>query len=313
MDAPLISIIIPVYNAEATIKKCLESIINQSFNNWEAIIVIDGGQDASEDICEDYSRRDNRFLVIHQNNSGVSAARQKGLEAVHGQYVIHVDADDWIEQTMLQDLYEKASDDNADIVICDFYIDSAGTCLYSSQRPSSLDPNVVLQDLFGTIHGSCCNKLVKKKCIDSCGALFPVGIDYCEDVCFNVQLLKQADIIVSYLNKAYYHYVQFNTSITNNYNINTFYSQKRFVDYLATLLPEDSFPVIKSKELVKKLAFKNHILDQDALYHLYPEIRDTHETSVLMRVMYKCAFNGHYVIASIFRGLYKSVQKLIRS
>ena len=98
---PKISIISPVYNAERYIVKCLDSILVQTFQDWELILVDDGSSDKSGVICDEYAARDSRVIVIHKENGGVGAARQTGLDAVTGEYVIHADPDDWVEPTML--------------------------------------------------------------------------------------------------------------------------------------------------------------------------------------------------------------------
>lgn len=307
MSSPSISIIIPVYKAEATINKCLDSFINQTFNDWELILVDDGSPDSSGRICDDYCERDSRIHVIHQSNSGVSSSRQVGLESSSGIYIIHADSDDWVEPEMLEELFRVATADDADMVICDFYSDDGIHSTYLEQRPTSLDSSVILYDLFGKIHGSCCNKLVKKSCIERFAAHFPAGINYCEDVCFNVQLLKH-DIKVSYLNKAFYHYVQSPTSITNNYTTETLKTQKEFVNFLSSLLPDDSYPVTRSKELVKKLAFRYGVLNDDEFDLLYPEIMVSHDPNFMTRTMYNLAFNGHHILAEILRKLYHSIR-----
>ena len=305
MTSPKVSVVIPVYNAGDTIRKCLDSIISQTLTEWEAILVDDGSTDESGIICDEYVKQDLRIRVIHKENGGVSAARQTGLDATNGEYVIHTDPDDWVEPTMLEELFNKAEEEVADMVICDFFIDIGDQTSISRQRPVSLESTIILNNMFGTntIHGSCCNKLVKKSCIESCQATFPDGINYLEDICFNVQLLKH-NIKVSYLNKAFYHYVQHPISITNNYTLESLNMQKRFVSFLAAQLSEGSIPVSCSKEFVKKLAFRNSILSREELADLYPEIKNAHDSNLLVRWMYNLAFTNHYSLALFLRKAY---------
>lgn len=305
MSAVKVSVITPVFNAETTIRRCLDSFLAQTLMEWELILVDDGSLDASGAICDEYATMDSRFRVIHQENAGVSAARQAGLEASTGEYVIHADPDDWVESEMLEELYKKAKKDNVDMVISDFYADYGDVSEYRVQRPTSLASRVVLNDMFITIHGSCCNKLVRKTCIERCAARFPEGVDFCEDVCFNVQLLKHP-ITVSYINKAFYHYVQNPASLTNHYTIESLNAQKRYVDFLKMYLPENSAPVIRSKELVKKMAFRNNILSVSELNDLYPEIRKVHGDSFIVNIMYHIAFTGHHHLANRMRAIYYS-------
>lgn len=304
MTQPLVSIIMPVYKAEATIRKSLDSILAQTLNDWELVIVDDGSPDSSGSICDEYARNDARIRVIHQQNAGVSAARQTGLDAVRGKYVIHVDPDDWVEPEMLEELYKEAKSSNADMVICDFIVDTTQQSYYRQQNPSSSEASVILEDMFtGVIHGSCCNKLVKKSCIDRLDARFPVGVNYCEDVCFNIQLLKH-NINVTHLNKAYYHYVQHHSSITNHYTLETLSSHKKYVEFLEIHLPDNSIPISLSKEYVKKEAFKSGVLSNREIERLYPEIKSVHDDNPVMKIMYRLAFTGHSVLAGGLRTLY---------
>ena len=144
---PKISIISPVYNAERYIVKCLDSILVQTFQDWELILVDDGSSDKSGVICDEYAARDSRVIVIHKDNGGVGAARQTGLDAVTGEYVIHADPDDWVEPTMLQELYAKAVAEAADVVIFDYYVDTKKKTSLVKQQPASLDAKNILKEL----------------------------------------------------------------------------------------------------------------------------------------------------------------------
>lgn len=134
MKRPQVTIIMPVYKAEATIRKSLDSILAQTLGDWELVIVDDGSPDSSGSVCDEYAQRDSRITVIHQQNGGVSAARQAGLDMAKGEYVIHVDPDDWVEPEMLDELYKKAKSDDADMVICDFISDTLKQSYYKQQN-----------------------------------------------------------------------------------------------------------------------------------------------------------------------------------
>lgn len=116
-----LSIIVPVYNIEQYLSKCIESILEQTLENIEVILVDDGSTDNSGDICDDYARKDSRIKVIHKKNGGLVSARKAGLEVASGKYVGYVDGDDWIDKSMYQILWSEANEKDADIVICDFY------------------------------------------------------------------------------------------------------------------------------------------------------------------------------------------------
>ena len=120
---PIIRIIIPVYKAEGHLHRCVDSILAQSFTDFELLLVDDGSPDGSGKICDEYAAKDSRVKVLHKQNGGVSSARQTGIENAAGEYTIHADPDDWIEPTMLEELYNKATEEDADMVMCDYFFD----------------------------------------------------------------------------------------------------------------------------------------------------------------------------------------------
>lgn len=117
----LISIIVPVYNVEAYLKRCLDSIVKQTYENIEVIIVDDGSTDLSGQICDSYSLADSRFKVIHKANGGVASARNAGLDASRGDYIGFVDPDDWIKSDMFEKMYQDITENETDIVTCGYY------------------------------------------------------------------------------------------------------------------------------------------------------------------------------------------------
>lgn len=119
---PLISIIVPVYNTAAYLRRCLDSILSQTYGHWEAILVDDGSTDGSGAICEEYASRDSRFQVTHRPNSGVAATRNAGLDAATGEYIGFVDSDDWIEPDMFRSMVMAILSRRADIATCNVRI-----------------------------------------------------------------------------------------------------------------------------------------------------------------------------------------------
>lgn len=216
---PKISIIIPVYKAENYLHRCVDSILAQTFTDFEVILVDDGSPDKSGDICDEYAKIDSRVHVIHKVNGGVSSARQCGIDKAQGEYTIHADPDDWVESTMLEDLYKKAKDDDADMVLCDFYMNTVKTQIYQKQQPTALDHETVLKELFQHLHGSCWNKLIKRACYSRYEVKFDLNLSLCEDLFYHTCLLVNP-IKISYLPKAYYHYdLEINSSsICKNYS-----------------------------------------------------------------------------------------------
>ena len=213
---PAISIIIPVYKSERTLYRCIDSVLAQTFINFEVLLIDDGSPDNSGKICDEYAIKDSRIKVIHKENGGVSSARQCGIEVAKGEYTIHVDSDDWVESNMLEVLYQKAKHENADMVICDYYEEYGKSTLYKKQTPTNYTPYQIIKDLFQQLHGSCWNKLIKSACYKGHNIHFPKDINIMEDKIFIIQTCYFMDKIV-YLNKGFYHYDRTNEeSITHN-------------------------------------------------------------------------------------------------
>ena len=220
---PKISIIVPVYKAEKYLCKCVDSLLAQTFTDFEVLLIDDGSPDDSGKICDEYSIKDRRIRVFHKENEGVASARQMGIDNAKGEYTIHVDPDDWVEPEMLKDLYSNAIEEDADMVICDYFSNTGKKQKYVQQKPSDLNHEIVLRDLFQHLHGSCWNKLVKRFCFSRYSVKYIANIDRREDLLVNLQLLLNP-IKIAYVNQAYYHYEQ-------EVNENTLSRQFRFIDY----------------------------------------------------------------------------------
>lgn len=227
---PRISVIMPVYKAERYLHKSIDCILNQTFQDLELLLVDDGSPDASGRICDEYAAKDARVRVFHKENGGVSSARQCGLDNARGEYLIHADPDDWVESDMLEILYAKAKEENADMVICDIFWDKENSVTIYRQKPSSMNHESVLTDLFHHLHGNCWNKLVKTELFRKYDVGFKDGLSFCEDLMINVRLLKNP-IKVAYVDQAFYHYVQY----MNADSISRFYS-KDSCDYDLALM-----------------------------------------------------------------------------
>ena len=274
---PKISIIVPVYKAEAYLRRCVDSLLAQTFKDFEILLVDDGSPDRSGEICDEYARKDSRVRVFHKENGGVSSARQCGLDNACGEYTIHADPDDWVEPDMLEALYQKAKSEDADMVICDFYIEQNERQIYSKQQPSALDHETVLRELFQQLHGSCWNKLVRRACYTQLDVHFPNGINLWEDQFVNFCLLMN-DIKISYLNKAYYHYDLYSnsSSIVRTQCKRNVQEQMKFISYFEPRLRklgnfEDE--IIKLKISTVERAFVSHEYQKKEFATLYPELR----------------------------------------
>ena len=232
---PAISIICPIYNMEASLRKCIDSIRLQTFNNFELILIDDGSTDHCGLICDEYAHIDSRIIVIHKINAGVSAARQTGLATAKGEYTIHIDPDDWVEPEMLEILYREAREGDYDFIIADFFVNSEDKQFYKSQKPSALDHVSVLHDVFKGFHANCWNKLIRRSCYFKFGVQFPANLSLREDFCVIVQLLLHP-LKIAYVNQAFYHYEQTPNSISRTINNKMYEDQMMVIENIASYL-----------------------------------------------------------------------------
>ena len=117
MQNPLVSIIVPIYKVEPYLRRCLDSIVNQTYTNLEIILVDDGSPDGCPQICDEYAAKDKRIIVIHKENGGLSSARNAGLKIASGAFISFVDSDDWVNDHYIETLYLAQNKFNADLVI----------------------------------------------------------------------------------------------------------------------------------------------------------------------------------------------------
>lgn len=182
----MVSIVIPVYNSETTLKRCLESVIGQLFTNWELILVDDGSNDKSGDISDEYAVKDQRIKVFHKKNGGVSSARNIGLEHAKGEWIVFVDADDFVKESYLAHLLEH-SQKNVDLVISYAEIHS-GNKIQKESYPSKLVDKTNFESMFiendMNWHTSPWSKLYKRSIIEEHHLRFCEGMHIGEDAVF---------------------------------------------------------------------------------------------------------------------------------
>lgn len=239
---PAISVIVPIYNAERTLSRCVESILAQTFGDWELVLVDDGSSDGSGAVCDRYAAQDSRISVIHKPNEGVAATRMRGIESASGDYSIQIDADDWVEPTMLGELYATARQECADVVICDFWNDYDGRKpnRRQCQQPSALTSEAVLVDMLRGrgVKPYCWNRLVRHECYGRYGIAIPSDISHGEDFYVSLALLRHKELRVAYRPQAYYHYVQAEgcNLLTRTYTAEDFERDVRLKDHCLELM-----------------------------------------------------------------------------
>lgn len=217
---PKISVIVPVYNAEKYLHRCIDSILAQTFTDFELLLINDGSKDSSGDICDEYAVKDSRVRVFHKPNGGVSSARNLGLDNVNGEWISFVDADDWIEPQMLELLLSKAKETNADIVFSDFNFDYPDRSIVSHFYDWNKQDLDGLSEYISTTWTCLWGSIQKKSLYDDNNLRSPEGVKYCEDFHIIVQLCFFADKIAK-VSEPLYHYRQQECSIMHNLNKKT--------------------------------------------------------------------------------------------
>lgn len=209
MDKNLVSIIIPVYNVARYLDDCLNSVLKQTYTNLEIIVIDDGSTDESLEICRSYAAKDKRLKVLHQNNAGVSAARNAGLNIMTGDYVLFIDSDDLINQNMIKNLIEAfGRSDRIDAVFCGYkeFDDKTGEIIkeVAPSKSMRVDRDVGVAEIFGEYSTMLWNKMFRCSIIGK-SDLFDVTLKIGEDELWMIDVLKKANNIMLIETPLYYY------------------------------------------------------------------------------------------------------------
>lgn len=205
-----ISIIVPIYNTEKYLNRCIESIINQTYKNLQIILIDDGSTDNSAKICEEYSKKDDRILFIGKENTGVSDTRNLGIKKASGKYIGFVDSDDFVQEYMFEKLYNNIVKYDVDMSICEYEEN------IRNKEIKLLNSNELLECILGDKGpgGFLWNKLYKKSIIEENNILLNKKIYICEDLLFNCEYIEKVNKAVS-INEKLYNYVYREDSASN--------------------------------------------------------------------------------------------------
>ena len=255
---PIISVIIPVYNAEKYLHRCIDSILAQTFTDLELLLINDGSSDKSGAICDEYAQNDSRVRVFHKKNGGVSSARNLGLENACGEWISFIDSDDWIELTMYEKLYGKAIIENADIVYSNMMMVFGNNkeCYFTANYTS--DKIELMKNYISSVWTCLVYMIVKRNIYEDNNLKSPTYLCYCEDFWLSVRLFHFAKKI-SYVNEAFYNYNRTNElSAMHDITKNTekdeqtayletidFFSKQGFISHYEK---EMSWRILKSKQ-----------------------------------------------------------------
>lgn len=256
MNKELVTIIVPVYNVLEYLDKCIQSLINQTYTNLQIIMIDDGSNDGSGELCDYYAKNDKRIEVYHKENEGVSKARTYGYHKARGKYITFVDSDDWIDKEMIESLYLALLKNNTDLSICDFYYEYDKKTIV---KDALYKQHVIINqyDLFLLainpvyVGGFVCNKLFKKEILDKIlrkGELFQEELFYCEDLLLTCQYIPLIESAI-YLSKPLYHYRQRVGSATLDYSYNPKIlslckAYEKLID-IYSLYRKDLLPILK--------------------------------------------------------------------
>lgn len=288
MGDELVSIVVPVYNVEHYLDKCIKSLMQQSYRNIEIILVNDGSTDNSLFICQKYKKNDKRIKIINKKNGGLSDARNYGIDKATGFYITFVDSDDWLDEDAIEIAVKYLKENNADISIYGMSIDSDKKVMKvkKPKRKYVLDSEKALIYLnsFKEIDVSACNKLYKKSLFSK--IRFPVG-KLCEDMYTMYKLFDKAIVVT--IPFAKYHYYQRQNSITRNKSIN--------MDFIYAAEEQEMY-ISKNRPEIKYAGITGMVFANITIYHIKYSRGidfDKKEESKEMRKYKKFIFENKYL------------------
>lgn len=285
-NEPLLSVVVPVYNVEPYLERCIQSILNQTYKNLEVILVDDGSTDKSGSVCDEYAHRDERVIVIHKQNGGQSSARKAGAAIATGSYITAVDSDDWIESNMFEEMMGAAVKSGADVVSSGMIKDYGNHCVPGQDlipagfydgdnyRQNVLDKLINLEEFFERRLDFCIwGRLYKKDLYIEFQNKVPNVIKILEDYAVVFPLLYKAKSLFI-LPKNYYHYCVRADSICGVVK-NDYEGQKVFEQYFKNILSFLPDTEITQKQVSLIIAYSKSFTTPDAFFSvkngiLYP-------------------------------------------
>ena len=203
MNNPLVSILVPVYNVEAYLPQCIDSLLRQTYPHLQIVLIDDGSSDNSWAVMQQYAAKDSRIEIYHQENQGVATTRNHLLEKIKDDFVLFVDSDDWVELDMVEFLVGKANENQADVVTCGNVVNDTPISSEYSQKELLRDKAIERFLYHLEFRGSLCNKLVKTSLLHNCK--FHCGISLGEDALFCWHFLQHANKVL-FTDRQLYHY-----------------------------------------------------------------------------------------------------------
>ena len=271
---PQVSIIVPAYNVENYIERCLNSLVNQTFKDIEIITINDGSTDKSLELLNKYAKEDIRISVIDLGDEGVSYCRNLGIEKANGKYIMFVDSDDWIDSSMVEVMYKKAEENKLDLVMCSYireFKDHSKEKIFNLPEEIIYKEDKVKNELLRKLVGPIKEELSNPEMLDALGTVWGKlyradilkenklkfvdlkEIGSAEDTLFNIftfNYLKK----VMFLNKSMYHYWRDNPkSVTSQYNPKLKEQRKVFFKYISDFIKENNFEQVFEEALNNRI------------------------------------------------------------
>ena len=258
MSSPTVSIIVPVYNVKDYLSRCMDSLISQTLQDLEIIVIDDGSTDGSSSILDSYSIKDDRVKVIHIENGGVARARNIGLDNAKGEFIGFVDSDDFVESQMFEILLKVALETESDFVQCKFDIVGDNSTVYSSfnnKETTVIDNQKKIVELFfdDIIDASVWNKLYNRSALSQ--MRFPIDWAFAEDFSLNVQVALKCRRI-ALINDVLYHYYSRGNSVSHEEISDRHLKGFSMYDFAKKQLKdEDGIRIVSEKEISESLKF----------------------------------------------------------
>lgn len=273
-EQPQVSIIVPVYNVENYIERCLNSLVNQTFKDIEIITINDGSTDKSLELLNKYAKEDIRISVIDLGDEGVSYCRNLGIEKANGKYIMFVDSDDWIDSSMVEVLYKKAEENKLDLVMCSYireFKDHSKEKIFNLPQEIIYKDNEVKNELLRKLVGPIKEELSNPEMLDALGTVWGKlyradilkenkikfvdlkEIGSAEDTLFNIFTFNYLKKLM-FLNKPMYHYWRDNLkSVTSQYNPKLKEQRKVFFKYISDFIRENNFEQVFEEALNNRI------------------------------------------------------------
>ena len=317
-NIPKISIIVPVYKVEQYLRRCLDSIVAQTFTDWECILVDDGSPDGSGTICDEYAFHDSRFRVIHRQNAGVSAARNAGLDAAQGKWILFSDSDDWLCASCLSLLLDTSCQNDADVTVGAYFLND-GKKDFAVRCPSG--GTMEMPKDFAFWWQGPWAKLIKKSVLHKHNIKFPEEITLAEDLYFTFFLFYHAKNICA-VEDCVYHYFQNKNSVCNTI------SEKNLSDELLVISEIEGFirtsgtfekweSFLADRKIMAKNKFIFSLNKEDFIswFSCFPEIPAKtviEKSPASRRPVIVAASKKHFLIASVFLRAWKFFRRVAR-